>query len=403
MADPRRLSVLLLTGFTLGIGIAAGTVLAASGGTPMTGPPAAEAEPLADGDLVACAGAPIEERAAQVLVVGLPAVLTAQDALVDEVLDVGVGGVFLTQDNVETQWQVRGLISALRRGSSHGLLVATDEEPGRVSSFRALSGPTSSARTLARRGGPADVRAFARELGDQLAALGVDADFAPVVDVDGGPARGVIGDRSFSDDPEVAAEYGVAFSRGLASAGVYPTAKHFPGHGRSRTDTHRGRGRIETSLEELRDSDLVPFVAQIRAGVPLIMVNHVTYDALDPRLPASLAPSTYALLRDMGFKGVAITDSTGMGAVHGRWDFVTSAVMAVRAGADAVLTTDGRQARAMRDGLVAAVASGELEAARLDEAAARMLALKGEDPVTVVCGAMPAMPTMRPEPEVRLR
>lgn len=393
----RVLPLWLGLGVVLGAGIAVGVVLATTPAprdlTPR--PPVADAGLDASTGLVACRGASLAERAAQTLVVGLPGVVAADDPLVEEVLDVGVGGVLLTKTNVDSEWQVRALVSALRRGSTHGLLVTTDEEPGRVSSFRSVLGATSSARTLARRGQPADVQAFARELGEELARLGVDADFAPVVDVDAGPARGVIGDRAFSGDPADVMRYGVAFSRGLAAGGVHPTAKHFPGHGRSPTDSHRSRGRVEASLEELAATDLLPFAAQIDAGVPLVMVGHVAYDALDPDLPASLAEATYALLRDMGFSGVAITDSTGMGAVHGTWDFATSAVMAVRAGADAVLTTDGNQARAMRDALVDAVTAGELDERRLDEAAARMLALKGEDPAEIMCTEVAPMPVVR--------
>lgn len=391
------LSLLLVFGAVVGMSIVVGTVLAAAPqvGTTAVPPVAAAAVPSLEADMVTCAGASLEARAAQVLVVGLPSVVTADDPLSEEVLDVGVGGVFLTQDNVETEWQVRQLVAALRRGSTHGLLVATDEEPGRVSSFRSLLGATSSARTLARREQPEDVRAFAQELGEQLAALGIDTDFAPVVDIDAGPSRGVIGDRSFSGDPEIAAQYGLAFSRGLASAGVRPTAKHFPGHGRTRADTHRGSDLVEVAVDDLLAADLVPFAAQIEAGVPLVMVNHVAYDALDPELPASVAPQTYELLRQMGFTGVAITDSIGMGAVHSTWDFATAVVMAVRAGADAVLATDGTQARTMRDALVAAVVAGELSGDRLDEAAARMLTLKGEDPEAVVCRDAVHIPTMR--------
>jgi len=377
------LPVLLAVGFLVGLGTAVvigvqspAEAPALAADRPAPAPPPTEPT---------CAGASLEQRAGQVLIVGLPGVLAPGDRLVAEVREVGVGGVFLTKANVENEWQVRELVRGLRGGARHGLLVVTDEEPGRVSSFGALLGRTSSARTLAARGDPADVRRFARDLGQSLAELGIDANLAPVVDVDDGPARGVIGDRSFSRDPERAAEYGLAFSAGLAAAGVLPTAKHFPGHGRSDVDSHWRLGVVDASLDELEASDLLPFAAQINAGVPLVMVGHVAYTALDPDLPASLAPPAYALLRRMGFDGVAITDSTGMGAVHRTWDFPSSAVMAVAAGADAVLATDGNHARAMRDALVEAVETGRVDADRLDEAAARVLALKGEDPMPVVC------------------
>lgn len=403
MGGGRLLAVCLMAGFAVGLGAAVGLALAeptpehTPEHTPLTGmaPDAGQtlARPAAD-TFADCDEAPLDERAGQVLVVGLPGVTATDDPLVDEVMDVGVGGVLLTDTNVEGEHQVRALIRTLRRAAQHSLLVTTDEEPGRVSSFGALLGRTSSARTLAARGEPRDVRGFARDLGAELASLGVDADLAPVVDVDDGPAGGIIGDRAFSGDPDTVTEYGLAFAEGLAAAGVHPTAKHFPGHGTSSVDSHIRRGSVEVPLRVLLKEDVPPFAALIEEGVPLVMVNHVAYEALDPELPASLAAPTYELLREEGFDGVAITDSVGMGAVHQTWDFDVSVVMAIEAGADAVLTTDGNHARRMRDALVKAVRSGDLDEDRLNEAAGRMLALKGEDADLVVCQAVGPAPVM---------
>lgn len=351
-----------------------------------TAPPSPTAAPSPNGaPSPACAPAPLPLRAAQLLVVGLPGVTGPADPLAVEVADVGVAGVLLTGGNVEIAEQVAELVGGLRAASPLPLLVATDEEPGRVSSFRSLLGGSPSARTLAARGTPADVRAFARELGEGLAGHGVDLDLAPVADVDGGPATGIVGDRSFSDRPRAAARYALAFTQGLADAGVLAAAKHFPGHGRSQVDSHAALGVVTATVEELRVTDLVPFVMQIEAGVPVVMTGHVAYTALDETMPASLAPQTYALLREMGFDGVAMTDSLGMGPVNLRWPFGEAAVRAVAAGADAVLATDGNQARPMRDALVAAVESGRLPEDRLDEAVVRMLALRDIDPAGIVC------------------
>lgn len=403
MGGLRFLPVWLVAGFAVGLGAAVGVALASTvpapgAATPAPAPvgatPAPSLPDVTDADDVACDGASLEERAGQVLVVGLPGVTAPDDPLVDEVARLGVGGVLITKTNVESEWQVRALVRSLRRASDRALLVTTDEEPGRVSSFGAVLGRTSSARTLAARGEPQDVRDFARDLGRQLSSFGVDADLAPVVDIDDGPAGGIIGDRSFSGDQDTVTAYGLAFSEGLAAAGVLPTAKHFPGHGRSHEDTHISGGHVDVPLEALRAEDLLPFIAQIQAGVPLVMVNHVAFSALDPALPASLASPTYELLRELGFEGVAMTDSVGMGAIHQTWDFHTSVVMAIRAGADAVLATDGNVAGVMRDALVAAVRNGELDEDRLDEAAARMLALKGEDPEPIVCRDVAPIPVM---------
>ncbi|CAN5225525.1 glycoside hydrolase family 3 N-terminal domain-containing protein [soil metagenome] len=332
-----------------------------------------------------CVPASLEQRAAQVLVVGLPGATVSSDPMVDEILDVGVGGVLITTPNIESSAQIGQFISDVRALAGRPLVITAGEESGRVVTFRSVLGSTPSARSLAASNSPEEVREVAREVGSGLAALGIDLDLAPVVDLDDGPAGAVIGDRSFSADPTLASAYGLAWAQGLASAGVHPTAKHFPGHGRVTSDSHVELPTVDASLEELRESDLVPFADLIDAGVPVVMLDHIAYTVFDPDLPASLSPKAYQLLREMGFEGVAMTDSVGMGAVNLLWSFPEAAVLSVSAGADAVLTTDGSQARAMREALVEAVRSGDLPETRLDEAAARMVALAGGDSEAATC------------------
>lgn len=332
-----------------------------------------------------CTPAPLERRAAAVLVVGLPGVTGPEEPLARTLTDLGVGGIFLSEPNVESAEQVTELVAGIRAQSAGPMLVSTDEESGRVAVTREIVGAGPSPRRMARQQTPEQVRDRARGIGERLASVGVDLDLAPLLDLDDGPYSGIIGDRSFSKDPETAATYGLAFSAGLMDAGVRPTVKHFPGQGRSTTDTHAEAAVVDTSIEELRTTDLLPFQRAIDAGAPVVMLNHLGYSALDPDLPASLSPEAYALLRDMGFEGVAMTDSLGMGAVNLRWDFPEAAVRAIEAGADAALATDGNQAVRMRDALVEAVTSGRLPEARLDEAAARVTALAGGDPVAMSC------------------
>ncbi len=377
------LSVLLGTAVLTACGTPTGG-RAASGATGATG-----VSPLPSGPLPqaspSCVGASLERRAASVLVVGLPGVSTAADPLARSVVDLGVGGVFLSEPNVRSTAQVRDLAQGLRARAGRPLLVSTDEESGRVAVTRAVVGAGPAPRTLARSRTPGEVRAFAAGLGRRLVSIGVDLDLAPVADLDAGPSRGIIGDRSFGSDPRRTAGYALAFAAGLHDAGVQPVVKHFPGQGRSTTDTHRVSATVAATVEELRSTDLVPFQQAVEAGAPVVMLNHLQYAALDPDLPASLSPRAYALLRSLGFDGVAMTDSVGMGAVNLRWDFPEAAVRAVQAGADAVLATDGNQALRMRDALVDAVRSDRLPAERLDEAAARVAALAGADPVALAC------------------
>lgn len=161
--------------------------------------------------------------------------------------------------------------------------------------------------------------------------------------------------------------------------------KHFPGLGRAGADTHVTDPVVGTDLATLRSTDLLPFVAAVRAGVPMVMVGHARYAALGDGLPASVSPAAYRLLRSTGFKGVAITDSVGMGAVNLRFGYGEAAVRALAAGADAVLATDGTKAAEMRDAIVTAVRSGRLAEQRLDEAAARVARIGGADPVHLAC------------------
>jgi beta-N-acetylhexosaminidase len=320
-----------------------------------------------------------------VLVVGIPGVTTAEEPLGRSLVDMGIGGLFLSEPNVESAEQVRALVAGLRTRAGRPLLVSTDEESGRVAVTREIVGAGPSPRRLARQQTPEQVRTFAEGVGTRLKDVGIDLDLAPLLDLDDGPSRGIVGDRSFSADPQKAAEYGLAFSAGLADAGVTPTVKHFPGQGRSATDTHADAAVVDAPLEDLRTTDLLPFQRAIDAGVPVVMLNHLGYEALDPDLPATLSPKAYALLREMGFRGVAMTDSLGMGAVNLRWDFPEAAVRAIAAGADAALATDGNQAVRMRDALVEAVRSGRLPEERLDEAAARVTALAGGDEQALTC------------------
>ncbi|MBW3548321.1 MAG: hypothetical protein KY452_09350 [Actinobacteria bacterium] len=330
-----------------------------------------------------CAPAPLEVRAATVLVVGIGNATTAEHPLSAEVASLGLGGVVLVKPNVVDATQVRTLVDGLRRQSPRPLLVSVDEEGGRVSRLRPMIGATPSARELGRRP-PAEITAVAAERGATLRDLGFDLILAPVVDVDGGPAGGAIGDRSFAATPAEAGARAAAFAEGLSRAGVVATAKHFPGQGEV-ADSHDGAVVADVALGELEATAAATFGPVIEGGVPAVMMSHVTFPALGP-LPTSLEPAAYRLLRSLGFEGVGVTDAVNMSAVADQRSLTEATVMALAAGADLVLATPGDQAAAMRAAVVAAVADGRLPEARLDEAVARVLALRGEEPSTMVCG-----------------
>ena len=331
-----------------------------------------------------CTRASLEDRAGLVLVVGLPGVTDASDPLVDRLVQAGVGGVMLRDDNILDEEQAADLVAGLRARLGEHLLVAIDDEGGRVTAMGALDEPVHSARTLARLGVD-EAESFGAELGALARSIDVDWVFAPVVDLDAGPATGVIGDRSFSDDPAVVTEVAGAFATGLQSEGVAVTLKHFPGHGSAGGDPHLGVAVADSTLDELAAADLLPFTALIDDGAEAVMVGHVAYPEIWGDQPASLVPGAYELLREQGFEGVAITDALGMGAVHARYGFDQAPAMAIAAGADAALVNQGDQIDVLHAGLVDAVREGRLEETRLDEAAGRMLELRGEPSDGIVC------------------
>jgi beta-N-acetylhexosaminidase len=341
--------------------------------------------------------ATLRERAARVLIMGMPDVKDASQALPVELMQLGVGGVLITGGNVDSRAQITKLTGDLKRAARNGLVVSTDEEPGRVTSFGHIIGLTSSARRLAATGTTEAMRNLARDQATDLAAMGITLDLAPVADLDAGPATGTIGDRSFSGDPAIAARYAYAYALGMNDKGIDPVIKHFPGRARAEGDDHLGRIVSNESMAELRENDLKPFADLVAKGAPVVMMSNVDYTAIEPNTPASLSAKAYSMLREMGFKGVAITDSIGMGAVNQRWDWSEAAVKAIASGADGVLSTDGKFARDMVHGLVVAVQKGELSEDRLNQAAARMIALAGGDPMAFACQAV-TLPKLQSQP-----
>ncbi|GAB2967187.1 glycoside hydrolase family 3 N-terminal domain-containing protein [Saccharothrix stipae] len=332
-------------------------------------PPAPAADPCAD-DVAAL---PLRARLAQLLVVGVDPRGPA-DALT-AVQGEQVGGIFIGGDDV-------GLLSAGALAPVHAaaalpLTVAVDDEGGRVQRLEALAGSLPSARQMAAAMSPDEVRAVAQDRGLALRDRGVTTDLAPVLDTSGQPDRTVIGDRSFSADPATALGYALAFAEGLHDAGVTPVVKHFPGHGNTTGDSHLG-AVTSPPLDALRGADLVPYRHLARFGDVVVMLGHIDVPGLTGGVPATLSPAAYALLRgEFGFTGPAMTDDLGaMRAVTDRVGLPDAVTQALAAGADIALWSSGGRVREVLDHLEGAVASGALPAARVDEAAHRVLAAK---------------------------
>jgi beta-N-acetylhexosaminidase len=298
---------------------------------------------------------------------------------VKELLHRGVHGVVLFSRNVESAEQVAALVRELKELAGRPLLVAVDQEGGRVARLRAPQGFTElpPMRALGETGDAALAREVGALIGRELRAVGIDQDYAPVVDVDTNPQNPVIGDRALSRDPATVARLGAALAQGLQSAGVAACAKHFPGHGDTSQDSHRDLPRLPHALERLRAVELPPFRALARAGVAAVMTAHVVFEALDPRRPATLSPEVMALLRDeAGFQGCAVSDDLEMKAVAEHFALEEAAPGAVAAGVDALLVCHTAEVQHRAIDLVRrAVEDGTVPEARLADARARVAGL----------------------------
>ncbi|QYJ15132.1 Beta-hexosaminidase A [Rubrobacter xylanophilus DSM 9941] len=290
-----------------------------------------------------------------------------------------VGGVLLFGYNMRSLPQVRRLTGELQRLSmatepAVPLLVAVDQEGGEVQSAPWVS-PQPAAAEIGASGDPEAARRAAERIGSELREAGINTDLAPVVDTGFGAA---IGSRSYGEDPRLVARMGAAAVEGFEAAGVISAAKHFPNHGPATSDSHSSLPIVDHDMDTVLSHDLPPFEAAVRAGVPMVMVGHLLYPAIDPENPASLSPQAIRLLRDrLGFDGVVITDDLAMAGARRGEGVDRAAVQAVSAGADMLIVSSPppQQAEAY-DAVVRAVQSGRISERQIRMSVRRILKMK---------------------------
>ncbi len=328
----------------------------------------------------------LEEKLGQLFWVGLPGTELTDE--IRQLLAEGkVGGVVLFGRQGSDPEILRRLTAELqaaaaaRDRATPGLVIAVDHEGGLVQRFGPPFTQWPPAMALGATRSVEYAEAMGRAMARELSAVGVNMNLAPVADVNNNPANPVIGTRSFGEEPELVARMAAALAAGLQAEGVSAAAKHFPGHGDTAVDSHLDLPVIPHGRERLDRVELVPFRAAVGAGIDAVMVAHVAFPAVagDGR-PASLSPDVVAgLLKEkLGFGGVALTDALdGMAAITDYYGVNEGLVLAVEAGADALLVTEsfGRQ-QALFEGLLQAVREGRIPEGRIRDAAGRVLALK---------------------------
>ncbi|MFW3459779.1 glycoside hydrolase family 3 protein [Streptomyces microflavus] len=295
-----------------------------------------------------------------------------------------VGGIiyFTWAHNTRDPHQIAALSNGIQRAAQAGrsrvpLLISTDQEHGIVCRVGEPATLLPGAMALGAGGSRSDTRRAAWIAGAELAAVGINQNYAPDADVNVNPANPVIGVRSFGSDPESVAELVAAQVKGYQGAGVAATAKHFPGHGDTSTDSHTGLPVIGHTREQWEELDAPPFRAAIRARIDSVMTAHIVVPALDPSEdPATLSrPILTGILREeLGYDGVVVTDSLGMEGVRTKYGDDRVPVLALLAGVDQLLNPPNLSVA--WNAVLEAVRGGEISEARIDASILRILRLK---------------------------
>lgn len=334
-----------------------------------------------------------------------PQDLTKVNAEVAEAIDkYDFGGVILFAENVKETKQTLALTqdmqkAAIENKANNGkipLLLAIDQEGGivyRLGSGTALPGNMAIGAT----NDPKLAKEAGQIIGRELSALGLNVDFAPVLDTNNNPQNPVIGLRSFSSDPNRVAYLGIPMMKGIQDYNVAVAAKHFPGHGDTAVDSHTGLPLVDKSLAELEKLELLPFKKAMDAGVDLLMTAHIQYPQIEKDqvvsketgekiyVPATLSDDilTGLVRKKYGYKGVIVSDAMGMDAIAKNFGEVEAVKMAIKAGVDLVLMpttlrskTDLSKIDTIVDEVVRAVQTGDISEERLNESVRRILTLK---------------------------
>ncbi len=325
----------------------------------------------------------IEQKVGQLIVVGFEGTRLNTE-IRSNVSQHFVGGVTLFARNIQSVRQLARLTADLQKLTQETehripLFIATDQEGGWVA--RLKTGATVLPGNMAL--GATRSAELAEQAGRitaiELAAVGINLNFAPVMDVNNNPRNPVIDRRSFGERPDLVSRLGSAYINGLQQNGVLATAKHFPGHGDTTVDSHADLPTVGHDVERIRAIELKPFRAAIEAKVAAIMTAHIVYSALDAGRPATLSrPILTDLLRgELGFDGLIITDDMEMKAIDRRYRTGEAAVMAIEAGADIVLTLwTYKNHVEVFNALVSSVKNGRISEDRINQSVGRILKYK---------------------------
>ena len=308
------------------------------------------------------------------------AVTSATQSVKNAVKKYHIGGVVMFAKNIKTPNQITEFNKNLQEASDIPLFIAVDEEGGKVARLARNSNFSltkySSAAAVGAGGSTDKAYGMGRTIGSYLKKYGFNMDFAPVADVNSNPNNPVIGDRSFSSDPAMAAKLSGACARGLKSQGIIPTFKHFPGHGDTAEDSHKSLAVNNHSMDRLMNDDWLPYINNSMDGCA-VMVGHIALPNVTGSMKSAAIDKevvTGILREKLGFDGLVVTDSMKMQGVSDYYDTGTASIMAINAGCDIVLMPQNFVKS--YNAVLAAVKDGRISEKRLNESLVRIIGMK---------------------------
>ncbi|MFR2666057.1 MAG: beta-N-acetylhexosaminidase [Clostridium sp.] len=291
-----------------------------------------------------------------------------------------VGGVILFARNIEDSNQMIELTRALQENNNNiPLFISIDEEGGRVSRLPDDIEKFPAAFDIGLINNDQTAYENGKEIGYTLKRLGINLDYAPVLDIYSNLNNTVIGDRAFGTEESIVSKMGIATMKGIEDAGVIPVIKHFPGHGDTEVDSHYGLPIVYKTLEELRNFEFIPFVKAIKNGCDVIMVSHIILNEIDSSNPASLSKIVIndILRRDMNFDKVVITDDMAMGAITSIMSIEEACIRSIKAGCDILLLGNAyEEIEQVIDSIKLKIYNGEISEEQINKSVKRILELK---------------------------
>ncbi len=308
---------------------------------------------------------------------------TSLNARTEElIVEQGIGGLILFERNYKNPDQLRQLVNDLQSLTADNaeilpLFISVDQEGGRVTRLGKPFTQFPSMSCLGQANSDDLAYRFGLAMGKEMRAVGVNMDYAPVLDVHSNPDNPVIGHRALNSDPGKVARLGTEVIRGFYDAGVIPVGKHFPGHGDTSQDSHLTLPRVERTRESLEQTELIPFAHAIGHGLEVIMTAHVVYPAWDAERPATFSRSIIndVLRNSLRFDGLVMSDDLEMQAIEDKLESIPE--LGTQAGIDVFLIChDLEKVNALQDSMIHGIESGKISRANIEQSLARIFKVK---------------------------